>query len=300
MKKKYIVIILLLISLCTFNIVCVKADSGFDFDYGSSSGSSHSSSSSSHSSSGHSSSSHSSSGSSSKHENTPYEGMDSKDDKVRMIFEFSIFITLILLLVALKFSRTGEKINRVNLDKSKELKDKDILKYMNFFDKDDFVKERYRDYMEIQNAWMSFDYEKIRSLVTDELYNQYKMQLDTLKAKNEYNKMSDFTFYNCIITDIYEENSQTAITIELLVSFYDWIECDKEVIRGSSKEKIKVRYKMTFVSFKNNNCLKCPNCGFEISNLSTNKCEYCGSIIVHKTDKWLLSKKEIIEQGFDI
>ena len=57
---------------------------------------------------------------------------------------------------------------------------------------------------------------------------------------------------------------------------------------------------MTFVSFKNNNCLKCPNCGSEISNLSTNKCEYCGSIIGHKTDKWLLSKKEIIEQGFDI
>lgn len=295
MKKKYIVIILLLISLCTFNIVCVKADSGFDFDYGSSSGSSHSSSSSSHSS-----SSHSSSGSSSKHENTFYESMDSKEDKIGMIFEFSTFIILILLLVALKFSRTGEKLNRVNLDKSKELKNRDILKYMDFFDKDDFVKERYRDYIEIQNAWMSFDYEKIRSLVTDELYNQYKMQLDTLKVKNEYNKMSDFTFYNCIITDIYEENSQTAITIELLVSFYDWIECNKEVIRGSSKEKIKVRYKMTFVSFKNNNCLKCPNCGSEISNLSTNKCEYCGSIIVHKTDKWLLSKKEIIEQGFDI
>ena len=38
----------------------------------------------------------------------------------------------------------------------------------------------------------------------------------------------------------------------------------------------------------------------KISNLSTNKCEDCGSIIVHKTDKWLLSKKEIIEQGFDI
>lgn len=295
MKKKYIAIILLLISLCTFNIVCVKADSGFDFNYGSSSGSSHSSSSSSHSS-----SSHSSSGSSSKHENVFYEDMDSKDAKIRMILELSIFIILILLLVALKFSRTDEKINRINLDKSKELKDKDISKYMDFFDKDDFVKERYRDYMDIQNAWMSFDYEKLRRLVTDELYNQYKMQLDTLKAKNEYNKMSDFTFYNCIITDICEENSQTAITIELLVSFYDWIECDKEVVRGSSKEKIKVRYKMTFVSFKNNNYLKCPNCGSEISNVSTNKCEYCGSIIVHKTDKWLLSKKEIVEQGLDI
>ena len=97
MKKKYIVVILLLISLCTFNIVCVKADSGFDFDYGSSSGSSHSSSSSSHSS-----SSHSSSGSSSKHENTSYESTDSKDDKIGMIFEFSTFIILILLLVALR------------------------------------------------------------------------------------------------------------------------------------------------------------------------------------------------------
>ena len=46
------------------------------------------------------------------------------------------------------------------------------------------VFEKYKD---IQIAWMNFDYNTLRSKLTDELYNQYAMQLDTMKVKNEQN-----------------------------------------------------------------------------------------------------------------
>lgn len=54
------------------------------------------------------------------------------------------------------------------------------------------AEEAYQIYYDIQMAWMDFDYDVLKTLVTDELFHMYKNQLETLKMKNQQNIMSNF------------------------------------------------------------------------------------------------------------
>lgn len=281
MKKKILFIGIILISIFSLynvSIVSVKADSGFDTDYGSSGGGG----SSSDSWSGSDSSGGSSSGS-------PI--LDTF-----FVVTFIIFLTMKQFSVkdnTLSNSKFIKKIDQMNLD---AVPLNEINKYIKNFNSVKFMKERYKDFVDVQNAWMNFDYDKLRSLLTDELYNQYEMQLDTLKVKNECNIMSDFTYHHGVITGITEENNQIIVTINLLVSFYDYIDAGGVVVRGSSSRKVKMLYEMTFISDINNNIDKCPHCGAGITKDASQRCEYCGCVITNVSDKWVLSKKKAIAQ----
>lgn len=51
--------------------------------------------------------------------------------------------------------------------------------------------DAYHIYRQLQVAWMNFDYDKIKELVSDEMYNMYVNQLETLKVKNQKNMMEE-------------------------------------------------------------------------------------------------------------
>ena len=284
MKKKILfvgIILISIFSLYNVSVVSVKADSGFDTDYGSSG------------------SGGSSSGS--------WSGSDSGggDFSSSPILDTIFIVTLIIFFTMKHFSPKDntlsnskfiKKIDQMNLD---AVPLNEINKYIKNFNSVKFMKEIYKDFIDIQNAWMDFDYEKLSSLLTDELYNQYVMQLDTLKVKNECNKMSDFTYHHGTITGIMKENDQIIITINLFVSFYDYIDRDGVVVRGNSTRKVKMIYEMTYISEINNNIDKCPHCGASITNNASQRCEYCGCVITNISDKWVLSKKEAIAQEYE-
>lgn len=167
------------------------------------------------------------------------------------------------------------------------------------FDPQAFLQDRYRDFVKIQKCWMDFDYDGLRALVTDELYNQYEMQLETLKMKHQKNVMTDFAYMEGIITNAQKGADDTyAITIELLVNFYDYIVENQVIVRGTNSSKIVMHYQMTFVTKLKNNVKTCSNCGAELTEKSFHKCEYCGTIIDSVPTGWVLSKKECLGQNF--
>ena len=170
--------------------------------------------------------------------------------------------------------------------------EEEIKKLIPNFNKTEFLKARYEDFVKIQNAWMKFDYGTLRSMLTDELYNQYEMQLDTLKIKNQKNVMSGLEYKDAKVTGINGENNQITITLEMIVSFYDYIEQNGNPVRGNKNVKITQHYEMTFVCSTTKNTDKCPNCGAKLEGDASNKCEYCGSIVTGLSDKWVMSKKE--------
>ena len=64
----------------------------------------------------------------------------------------------------------------------KKISDEEIKKIDAELNTDIIVSKTFNLYKELQNAWMEFDNDKIRTLVSDELFNTYKMQLNTLKT----------------------------------------------------------------------------------------------------------------------
>ena len=276
MKKNKLWIFLILIVpvlLIIGNTQRVKADSGFDTSYDSG-GSSWSSSS----------SDWSSSSSSSSHSGSSKGG----------ILESVIFIIIIVIVLFNSIKKDGKKMlrqiapNIVPINKIKE--------YIPNYDYNKFATDRFNDYVEIQNAWMNFDYDTLRNKLTDELYNQYAMQLDTMKIKNEQNIMNNYKLLRTYVTGIKEENGNIEITIQMVISLNDYIVKNGKVIRGSKNRLVTNYYEMKFVCSKESSSKTCPNCHAPLNNNASQKCEFCGSIITKTGENWVMTKKQTKRQ----
>ena len=289
MKKsflnKIILVVVLTLSVAATllyaNPVDVATDSGFDTSYDSG-GSYSSSSSSSYSHSSSSSYNHSSSSSASAGE---------------IFLEVIAVLCIWLIIVGICYlcAKIQDKHDKKQLEKIKN----EFSKYIKKESMADFVFERFKDYVDIQNAWMEFDYDVLGNKTTNELYNQYLMQLETLKAKGQKNVMNSFTYVKGKVTNIEKTDNQLAVTVEIVTRFYDYIinQKDEKILRGDDYKKVTLHYQMTFVkSTKKSITTHCPNCGAELKKTSTNVCEFCKTTITKESDEWLLAEKKSLGQ----
>ena len=168
------------------------------------------------------------------------------------------------------------------------------------FNIEEFNFKAYQIFYDVQMAWMDFDYDKLKELLTDELYNNYVMQLDALKLKNHKNSMKGFELIETCLSSLKEENDRYIAEVYLNVRFYDYVENVKTgmILRGTPNRKLNNIYKLTFVRTKDesNNINICPQCGAPVEGNSTGICEYCKSKLINNNYDWVMSKKEIVRQ----
>ena len=168
------------------------------------------------------------------------------------------------------------------------------------FNKKEFNKLACEMYVKLQEAWMNFDYETIRSLTTDDLYNSYKTMLESLERKKQKNIVSDIKVYGCNFTNAENEHGKYTVEVELDLAYRDYIVQEKnndyELVRGVVN-RLDVVCLITLVSTEKKETSTCPVCGGPISkNNQSDKCKFCGNTIVKENYNWLISKKEIVSQ----
>ena len=168
------------------------------------------------------------------------------------------------------------------------------------FNKKEFNKLACEMYVKLQEAWMNFDYETIRSLTTDDLYNSYKTMLESLERKKQKNIVSDIKVYGCNFTNAENEHGKYTVEVELDLAYRDYIVQEKnndyELVRGVVN-RLDVVCLITLISTEKKETSTCPVCGGPISkNNQSDKCKFCGNTIVKENYNWLISKKEIVSQ----
>lgn len=285
-KEKWLKRGLLWITLLVvpFFVLCiVKADSGWDSSYDS----------------GSSSWSSSDSGwSSSSWDSSSYGGSGDGDINVSSVMFFVIIFFIVLMIFIL--GNKGSSKNTSLIDsRYKDLSEEDLQKILPNLSLAYLKDMAFKKFVEIQEAWMDFDYERLRELCTDELYNSYISQLEVLKLKNGQNIMSDFRLIDLKIYEVLENSGIVTVNVYMQVSFYDYVidMKTKAVTRGTKSNKICNEYVMTFVRSKDEikKDISCPNCGAPITHNTSGECEYCGSTIVKAADDFVLSKKTNIK-----
>lgn len=191
----------------------------------------------------------------------------------------------------------GITYNSNNTD-NKTYQDLDEEKYLEYFniDKVELKDKINKHFIDVQKSWMNFNYDNLRKLCTDELYNQYKIQLETLKLKNEQNIMSDFNINEVSIYNIKKVNNITEISVYLDIKFRDYVinTNTNKVVRGSEKIYFNNSYELTFVMSNKDKLINCPSCGAPIEVISSNVCPYCKNTIVQTSNELVLSKKKIV------
>jgi predicted lipid-binding transport protein (Tim44 family)/DNA-directed RNA polymerase subunit RPC12/RpoP len=292
-KKILITLGILCSVILTFTVIYERptfADSGHSV--------SHSSSHSSHSSS-HSSSSSRRSSSSSSRSSSSRSSSSSGDPFVAMI-SVIIMIAIIVIWTIMANKKQLHKIV-INKNNEDEIENK-IKKSIPNFNKQEFLKQGYSIYYDIQMAWMDFKLEDIKDKVTDEIYTMYESQLATLEVKGEQNIMKNIQLKQSCLKDVTNQNGTITIKTNYVIEMYDYIADvnTKKLIRGEDKKKIRILYEMSFRKTLNENekITHCPNCGAKVEMNSTGTCEYCGSKLVSENTKWVLTEKKVIEQDY--
>lgn len=268
----------------------VKADSGWDSDYDSGS-----SSSSDWGGSDYSSSDWSSSGG-------DYSG------GAPSVVTIIIVIIIIVIIVKSNNNRNGSNGSSSSNTSNNITNYKDIdAEKINSIDKDlnieEFKNKAFNIYKDLQTAWMEFDTDTIRKLTTDEVYNMYSSQLETLKLKKQKNIMKDIELIDAKVIDIRKENNIITVDVYLNVRCYDYVikEATKEVVRGKDNAKLNIKYKLSFIKSATNNNKeeKCPNCGAPVDIVSSATCPYCDSTLVKTASDYVLSKKTALGQTME-
>lgn len=230
----------------------------------------------------------------------------SKDGELG-IFDLIIVIVVIVIII-LSITKTNKKKIESNYPKTivnsrfcKEITEEEFKNVIKDISMDDLKQEVFNIYKDIQYAWTNFDYDKIRMLTTDEIFNMYSSQLNTLEIKNQVNIMSEIKKKDARILSVKEENGIITLECYLKVNCYDYVinKTTNEVERGINNRKMEIEYIITVVkdaNSKNTNIVKCPNCGAEVEMNASGKCKYCDAVLVQKASDYVMSKKECIGQ----
>lgn len=284
-KIKNKILLILAVALLGFGVIYrpVQADSGWDTDYDSGwdSGSSWDSSS-----------------------DWDYDSDWSSFSGGSSLFDIIIVIVIVIIVISIKNNRNGgNKGNGSSSYRTNNYTDVDINKIKEIdpeLNINEFKTKVFRTYKDIQIAWMNFDTDTIRKLTTDEVYNMYSSQLETLKLKKQKNIMKDIELIDVKIADIRKENDTIKINAYLNIRCYDYVinEATNEVVRGRDNAKLNIKYMLTFVKSSDNNKLveKCPNCGAPVDIVSSAKCPYCDSTLVKTSSDYVMSKKVFLGQ----
>ena len=212
------------------------------------------------------------------------------------IIFFCCILAPILLIIII--SITGKAKEKKIIDAALNSK-LDLLDVNKFPEAKRLEIQAFNIYKELQYAWMNFDEDKIRELTTDEMYNMYLMQLDTLKVKNQKNLMYDIRYLASIIKSRKEENGQETIVINMQVSCYDFLidTNTNKVVRGQANKINYYNYELTFVKTADNKELNiCPSCGAPVEGNNSGVCEYCKSTLINNNYTLVMSKKKMLSQ----
>ena len=304
-KQKIRIIFLLLLSTFLISIKIVSADSGWDTDYDS--GSSWDSDYDSSWDNDHDSYSDRNYDSSSNYHSGSHSCSSSDINEFYLILVAIGFIFLQWVIKKyindLKISRERRKLYSEDDEiykylATKEISNEEANSVMPNFNVEEFKNKSYEIFIDVQKAWMYFEYDKLKEILSDELYNIYLMDLEALKVKNQRNVMSNFENISMKLIGVKKENNQYIATVLLNTKFYDYIE-DKSgrVVRGNSHNKVNNIYILTFVKsvneIKNNTC---PKCGADVSGNVTGICDYCKTKITFNEYDWVMSEKKKISQ----
>ena len=261
----------------------VKADSGWDSSY----------------SSYDSSSSYSSSDSDSSSYSSSYDLSSEDEFTVTVITAVTIIIFFIVFISFLDATaRNLDKKQKAYLENP--MTEEEIKEIDSSLDKKEVIDYTYKLFVDVQESWMNFNYDRLRELLSDELFNNYKMQLETLSLQNGKNVMKDFKFVDGEIIKVKIEYNMEEVIVKLHIRMKDYVinTTNNKVTHGNENYTMDITYLITLERSTDEKENSCINCGAPITDAASQVCPFCDSVIVRGSKDFVMAKKENIGQTY--
>ncbi len=104
-------------------------------------------------------------------------------------------------------------------------------------------------FFRIQAAWMRKDLDALKSVLTDEMQEVFRKQLEEAKAKGQMNKLENITVRSVEVTEVWQEQGVDYVTVRFLANLLDYTveETTGKVVSGSNLEPVKFEEFWTWV-----------------------------------------------------
>jgi predicted lipid-binding transport protein (Tim44 family) len=150
---------------------------------------------------------------------------------------------------------------------------------------------------ELQDAWTARDWERVRPLESDSLFQMHRYWIDAYKKQRLRNIVADFEIGRVEIVKIDADAFYESITVRIFAQGRDHTVDDADrVIAGSKTELRRWSEYWTFIRSRaaaaGGGKMPCPNCGAEVTAGATGICEYCGGKLTRSDFDWVLSRIE--------
>lgn len=194
-----------------------------------------------------------------------------------------------------KQKRKNNYTRNIYLDEQITLKIKEEDEH---FDEIAFKEWAKETFVEFQKAWSNKNMIQIRSRLDDNLYEQYKILLDT-NVEEDCANIVDVKKINYVDFSGHSEDNEKEI-IEVVINAvlinYTINKQTNQLVSGSESVKIRTTYKMIFyrktgAQTNGINNVVCPNCGGKILS-NQNRCEYCKTWVLNNMKVWVLNSIE--------
>lgn len=149
----------------------------------------------------------------------------------------------------------------------------------------------------IQTARSKYDYDTIKHLCTEKLYNLYMSELEMLYQADLGYNFQDYKLLESQIYSITTDDKKITLKVAMKASCISYrLDAEKNLVDGSKTERTIIIHELEFV--KNIHTkdieLNCPNCGAPTTRSAKGKCSYCNTIITTKSTDWILSKNKVL------
>ncbi|MFI5340126.1 MAG: Tim44 domain-containing protein [Candidatus Methylomirabilales bacterium] len=104
-------------------------------------------------------------------------------------------------------------------------------------------------FFRFQAAWMHRDLEKLRPLLTEEMQEVFRKQIEDLRSKRQINKLENIAVRSIEVTEAWQEQGLDYITVRYLANLLDYTvdETSGKIVSGSDGEPVKFEEFWTWV-----------------------------------------------------
>lgn len=169
------------------------------------------------------------------------------------------FITdnIIIILIAISLIIVTTIITKIKIKNRKPIKKIEInhndplLEKKALNDKEGIQIKAFNLIKEIKIAKMNLDIDKIKNIATNNVYNLYEAQIETLKNKQQKNIVSQIKYIKSYITNT--ANNEQTINLRVVIECFDYaIDNKNNVVKGKYNRKVLQTYEIEIINNDSN------------------------------------------------
>ena len=222
-----------------------------------------------------------------------------------MTFFIAGFIVLAIVIIVCIFILMGLSKEENNY---MEVSNKYLKNIGKDYTKDEFASWAFNFYHQIILSVQHEDYNFLRNVLADELYNNYLIGISNSKSRNIQNIVDNMKpIFSRLVSLVIKDDLEIA-KVWMKVSYVEYTKdvtpvsednlesiSKERIISGSKDRKLEKEYMITLVKGRTEKeSVACPNCGFITNIVSQNTCTRCGADIVNRRYHWVMIGKEEI------